>query len=116
MFKWLKNLFSKKEVTSRDQLGGIRETLDGLLEVLTTTVEGLAELPAALGDVTEASNSRIAELTQQINEEKAVQTMVKVSTDKVTIVAQNINQLLGNNEENTDGNETEGSGEEVSPN
>ena len=40
MFKWLKNLFSKKEVTSRDQLGGIRETLDGLLEVLTTTVEG----------------------------------------------------------------------------
>ncbi|MBC8553671.1 MAG: hypothetical protein H8D23_29000 [Candidatus Brocadiales bacterium] len=111
---WPWNWFKSKEVSSRDQLDEIREKLDGLLEVLTGTVDGLTELPAALEVVTESSNARIDELTQQINEEKAVQALVGVSTKKVTLVASNINQLLGNAETEEDGNTEETSREETS--
>jgi len=108
------NLFKKKELTSRERLDAAREAIEDILSVLTDAVRGLTELPAELEEVTEESNARIDGLKQQINEEEAVQVLVGQSIAKVTLVASNINQLLGNTETEENGNTKESSGEEVS--
>lgn len=112
---WPWNWFrSAPELTSREKLEAVSEQIENLLEVLTSTVQGLAELPAELETVTADSDSRIEELKAQIAEEEAVKGLVKTSTSRVTLVAGNINQLLGNAETEEDGNTEEVSGEETS--